>query len=246
MIGIYKVTNLINNKVYIGQSIDIERRKYSHIYSSSHPNTSDYNVRFHQAIRKYGIENFKWDILIELKSEEYSKEILDKLETEYIALYHSYDFNKGYNATLGGLHEFGNKKHLGESNGRALLNIQDVKDIRIKYNAHIPFRIVYDEYKDKISKRGLQKVWYYETWKDIFPEFDTLENKYWHSHNAKANSKEVASNNKRGFSKEEVIQMRNEYNSGMTAKQIQEKYYPKKAYSTIRNMLVGKTYKDIK
>lgn len=59
MIGIYKVTNLINNKVYIGQSIDIERRKYSHIYSSSHPNTPDYNVRFHQALRKYGIENFK-------------------------------------------------------------------------------------------------------------------------------------------------------------------------------------------
>lgn len=40
--------------------------------------------------------------------------------------------------------------------------------------------------------------------------------------------------------------MRNEYNSGMTAKQIQEKYYPEKAYSTVRNMLVGKTYKDIK
>lgn len=246
MIGIYMYTNNINKKVYIGQSVDIERRKSQHIWASKTEKSSDYNTRFHQAIRKYGIENFSFSILVELKSEEYSKEILNDLEKQYIKLFNSYDFKYGYNATKGGTNILGNAVHKGESNGRALLKKEDVEDIRLKYNEHIPFRIVYEEYKNKISKRGLQKVWYFETWKDIFPEFNTKENKDWHSHQAKANSSEVAANNKRSFSKDDVIKMRKEYvDNKMTPKQIQQKYCPEKAYSTVRNMLIGKTYKDI-
>lgn len=246
MIGIYMYTNDINGKVYIGQSINIERRKSQHLWASRKEGCDDYNTRFHRAIRKYGIENFSFSILAELKSEEYSKEILDNLEKQYIKLFNSYDFKYGYNATKGGTNTIGNTIHKGESNGRALLKKEEVEDIRLKYNSHIPFRVVYDEYKDKISKRGLQKVWYFETWKDIFPEFNTKENKEWHSHQAKANPSEVAANNKRGFSKEEVIKMRKEYyENDLSPKQIQDKYCPNKAYSTVRNMLIGITYKDI-
>ena len=61
----------------------------------------------------------------------------------------------------------------------------------------------------------MQKVWWFDTWKDIHPEYHTEENKYWHSHQAKANSSEIASNNKRKFSKETVIQMRKDYDSGL-------------------------------
>ena len=32
----------------------------------------------------------------------------------------------------------------------------------------------YEEYKDKISKRGLQKIWWFDTWKDIYPEYQVL------------------------------------------------------------------------
>ena len=44
---------------------------------------------------------------------------------------------------------------------------------------------MYEEYKDKIGKRGLQKLWWFQTWKDILPEYHNEENRYWDSHNAK-------------------------------------------------------------
>jgi len=155
MIGVYKYTNRINGHSYIGQSIDIETRKKNHIYSSSCPTASDYNSQFHQAIRKYGINNFKFEILVELTKENYSNEILNDLEKFYIKKYNS--FKNGYNATEGG-EEIGNRAQKGSKNGRAKLTEEDVKYIRECYNNHIPFRKVYFEYKDKISERGLQKV----------------------------------------------------------------------------------------
>ena len=43
MIGIYKYTNKINNKIYIGQSIDLEQRKYAHKSSAFNEKAKDYN-----------------------------------------------------------------------------------------------------------------------------------------------------------------------------------------------------------
>ena len=186
MIGIYKYQNKINGHIYIGQSIDIETRKKNHYYASRNEKSSDYNSQFHQAIRKYGIENFDFEILVEIEKENYSSELLNNLEKFYIKKYNS--FENGYNATEGG-EEIGNRSQKGSKNGRARLTEEDVIYIRECYNNHIPFRTVYLEYKDKITERGLQKVWWFETWKNIHPEYHTEENKYWHSHNAKRDIK---------------------------------------------------------
>lgn len=242
MIGIYKFENKINHHIYIGQSINIEQRKKSHIYSAQTPSTQDYNSQFHQALRKYGIENFDFEIIAELSNEEYTRETLNNLEKFFIKYYNS--FEDGYNATEGG-DVVGNSIHKGSSNGRALLTEDDVKYIRECYNAHIPFKNIYQEYQDKISKRGLQKIWWFETWKDIYPKYCNEENKYWHSHQAKANDSTIAANNKRSFSKEEVLQMRNDYKKGLTPKQIWLKYAPEKAWSTVYNVITYQTYKDI-
>lgn len=243
MIGIYKYENKINHKCYIGQSIDIERRQYNHKSSVYNDKANDYNSQFHQAVRKYGFDNFNYEIIAILSPEEYSKELLDQMEKFFIKYYNSY--TNGYNATPGG-DENPNRGQIGSKNGRALLNEEDVRYIRECYNAHIPFKIVYEEYKDKISKRGLQKVWWFDTWKNIYPEYHTEENKYWHSHNAKANSSEVAANNKKCFTKEQVKQMRYDYDNGMSPKQIWQKYAPNKAWSTVYNAITRQTYKDIK
>lgn len=49
--GIYKIENLINHKIYIGQSINIEKRFLVH-------KTSNDGCYIHNAIQKYGIMNF--------------------------------------------------------------------------------------------------------------------------------------------------------------------------------------------
>lgn len=183
MIGIYKYENKINGHCYIGKSIDIERRQYNHKSSAYNKKAKDYNSQFHQAVRKYGgFGAFDYSVICELSPEEYSLELINQLEKTFIKIYNSYE--NGYNATPGG-EENPHRAQVGEANGRALLTEEDVIYIRECYNSHIPFKKVYEEYKDKISKRGLQKVWWFQTWKNILPEYHTEENKYWHSHNAK-------------------------------------------------------------
>ena len=118
-------------------------------------------------------------------------------------------------------------------------------DIRESYNNHKRFKDVYERYKDKISIRGFQNVWWFNTWKHICPEYNTKENKEWQKHQAKANPPEVARNNKRAFTPEQVRQMRNDFDNGMTPKQDQQKYAPEKRYCTIYNIVNRITYKDI-
>lgn len=86
--GIYKVTNKVNGKVYIGQSVDIGRRWRQHM-------TAEDDIYFHNAIQKYGVDNFIWEVIEKCKKSE-----LDERESYWIEYYDSY--NKGYNCTKGG------------------------------------------------------------------------------------------------------------------------------------------------
>ena len=62
--GIYKITNKINGKSYIGQSVNIERRFSEHKVSSHNPKNL-----IHKALNKYGIEN--WFIIVKNTFIEY-------------------------------------------------------------------------------------------------------------------------------------------------------------------------------
>ena len=103
MIGIYKIENLINSKVYIGQSTDIKERWANHkrvIFENNKRSEIKKRYPLYLAFEKYGIENFSFEIL-----EECSLEELDTKEQFYIKKYNSYiDFpnSNGYNLTLGG------------------------------------------------------------------------------------------------------------------------------------------------
>ena len=84
MIGIYKITNKINGKIYVGQSIDIEERWKQHEYKAFNTNSNAYNSAIHQAFRKYGVENFEYQVIELCSVEELDeKEIywIDKLDT---------------------------------------------------------------------------------------------------------------------------------------------------------------------
>lgn len=95
MTGIYKITNLLNGFIYIGQSINIYNRWNQHRNRSFNSNAKDYNTPLYQDIRKYGLENFEFKII-----EECLKEDLDDKEQYWIEYYDSF-FN-GYNESFGG------------------------------------------------------------------------------------------------------------------------------------------------
>ena len=86
--GIYKIENLINHKVYIGQSIDIKRRFRNHINYET-------NSYLKRSFEKYGIENFSFEIIKETKD-------LDYWEIFLIQIYRSTDKRYGYNSDFGG------------------------------------------------------------------------------------------------------------------------------------------------
>lgn len=90
MIGIYKLENKINHKVYIGQSVDINRRWRN----ESNYQTGEYLKR---AIKKYGWDNFDKSVL-----EECSIAELNEREQYWINYYQSFIPEKGYNLTYGG------------------------------------------------------------------------------------------------------------------------------------------------
>lgn len=96
MIGyIYKVTNKINGKIYIGQTIQsVKDRWYRHCGKSG-ISKAELNTHFKRAILKYGKENF----IIETIEMCDSTELNDK-EKFYISYYNSYI--NGYNSTIGG------------------------------------------------------------------------------------------------------------------------------------------------
>ena len=88
MIGIYKITNKVNGKIYIGQSIHIEKRWQEHCQPSNNKSL------IAKAIKKYGKENFLFEVVEQCIEEE-----LLKKEEYYIKLYNSVVPN-GYNQEM--------------------------------------------------------------------------------------------------------------------------------------------------
>ena len=96
--GIYKITNTINGKCYIGQSLYLKKRIKRHLTYKSHKD----NLALYKAFDKYGVDKFTIEILETIDTEKCNniKSELDKLEVFYIKKYNSYI--SGYNQTIGG------------------------------------------------------------------------------------------------------------------------------------------------
>lgn len=103
MIGlIYKVTNKQNNKIYIGQTINTLNRRRSSHYTATKRHYG--NSVFHKTLEKYPKDNFIWEIIETIKTND-KQELQNKLnerECYYIKFYDSNNLDKGYNLTSGG------------------------------------------------------------------------------------------------------------------------------------------------
>lgn len=93
---VYKITNTVNGKVYIGKTIkfSFQERWVRHCAAARRGS----HFHFHNAIRKYGADAFLVEVLYRAKTSEE----LSKMETFFIVLHQSHKPENGYNMTLGG------------------------------------------------------------------------------------------------------------------------------------------------
>lgn len=90
---IYKIQNKINGLVYVGCTISsLEKRFQEHLYRCF---KTDYNSKFYNSIKKYGVENFTIDLV-----DECDLSVIYETEKKYIQEFDSY--NNGLNSTYGG------------------------------------------------------------------------------------------------------------------------------------------------
>ena len=86
---VYKITNLVNNKCYIGITTNLEKRWASHKKAINYPYIKQ---PLYNAMRKYGIANFKFEVIVDNIND---KNILGKLERKYILEYNSHISQSG-------------------------------------------------------------------------------------------------------------------------------------------------------
>ena len=145
---IYKITNIIDNKVYVGQTwktLDI--RFYQHCSKSG-------SIKLYRSIQKYGKNNFK----IELVTIAHTQSIADYWEIYFIELFKSCDRNKGYNIRGGGSHGKLSKETRKKLSIASMGRVKTEEEKRKisdaqrgnKYNIG---RKVLDETKNKISDK---------------------------------------------------------------------------------------------
>lgn len=139
---IYKITNNINNKVYIGQTIKkIEIRWEEHKRNSIYRNNGNEKFKrskLYSSMNKYGLENFSIEIIEHVKE----KIKMDEREIFWIKFYDS--FNNGLNLTLG-----------GES---GCLGYKHTKEAKEKISQNNRTRKITEETKKRISE--LAKIRY--------------------------------------------------------------------------------------
>jgi excinuclease UvrABC nuclease subunit len=82
--GIYKITNQINGKFYIGSTKDLNRRNKDHFRLLK--KGINHSIILQKAVNKYGIDNFKFEILVECSKDllfTIEQKIVDELKPEY-------------------------------------------------------------------------------------------------------------------------------------------------------------------
>lgn len=143
---IYKITNIVNFKVYIGQAKIPKNRKYQHWNEGKKPNSKNHLYR---AMNQHGLDSFQFEVI-----EKCSIDEVDDREKHWISYHNSCDHKKGYN------------KESGENLGKTrILTAEDKSRIYSKERAQkisrsLTGRKLSEEHKSATS-RGVSR--YYKT-----------------------------------------------------------------------------------
>lgn len=231
--GIYLIRNKINNKIYIGQSVNIYRRWTEHLRSGQ-PNKysvkslKDSNTPIHLAMQKYGINNFEISLL-----EKCKKELLDQKEQYWIEILHSNNKDIGYNITDGGQNNFALK---GEKHSQAKLTQKEVDEIiELLKNTDLTFTEISKKYHN-ISNSTLCMINTGKTWYNKNIQYP-IRKTYTGSKGSK--------NPKSKFTEKQVLEIRTLYSQGITLKNMPQKYKDIASDNAILAIMYNKTYKHL-
>lgn len=238
--GIYLVTNLINGKKYVGQSVNIKKRFQSHhLCDYKNEKGELYNTKFYQALRKYGIENFEVTVL-----ELCNKENLDEKEIYYVSYYDS--FKNGYNSTEGGQHWSSNihseeaelkrketrkknKSLMSENHPRAKLANEEVWNIRQRY----------------IDGESIKEI--HKDYQDLYPNMEVLKRiilGYTYTTVGNIPTKAQIRNTNAKLTEQQVKEIRNSYVKGKTSyRELGERFGL--CETAVMNIIKRKTYKNV-
>lgn len=226
IIGIYKITNKINGKIYIGQSKNIYSRWKRHIYYAKQ---CKYPIQ--KAIIKYGKENFEFAIICECEEEE-----LNEKEMYYIKLFNSDDRKIGYNLTIGG----NTFSYTGKSrNYKAKLSDSQVYDIRKRYGNRENKYEIYEDYKDIISFNTFCDIWVGKTYRNILLDVYSEDNKKFHKNDRRNKEYKFLT------PKEEILNIRQVRNEGRLSRKEAYLLFQYINKNTFNDIWYDKTYKNI-
>lgn len=174
-VKIYKITNNINGKIYIGQTkTSIERRFISHKSAARR----GINYILYKAIRKYSQENFKIELI-----EEVENNLANEREIYWIAKYSSTNNNIGYNSSIGG-NVVNKPVSISKEKVLELFNLGN-SAVKISKMFHIDIHKITDILKSENIKYGQEKQMYS---KDIL---ESIINEYKNGLSIRAISKKL-------------------------------------------------------
>ena len=230
--GIYLIRNDVNRKIYIGQSTSIKRRIAEHLRSAQpekycKKSERDSQTPIHQAMQKYGIENFSIMIL-----ESCDQSQLNEKEKYWIKHFDSNNLDIGYNLTDGGQNNFALK---GEKHSQAKLSQSQVNEIvALLKTTDMSFPEIAQKFS--ISTSSVCMINTGKTWNNtdcLYPIRIT-------------NSGSKGSKNHQShFTEDEVIKIRELYSKGITYKNLPDELKDKASESAVRAIQYGKTYKHL-
>lgn len=224
MIGIYYWKNLITGDMYIGQSIDIERRKKAHeraYYDLLKKN------KLYENMRKYGLNNFEFGILEECEAKD-----LNNREIYYISFYHTYP--NQLNSTSGGT------TVQGDCNPNTSLTNQDVLNIRNRvYLNNEDIWDVYLDYDSLISEDSFWSLVHGITWKTVDTSMIySLKERGYRLFDGSKNPKSC-------LNEQDVINIRKRHFNQESNQSIYKDYEDKISYSAFCKIIQGSTWKNI-
>lgn len=168
---IYCFTNNVNGKKYIGQSISKGNARYNnHNSSYKNPDDCEYESPLHRAFRKYGFENFTYEILAQ---DIENIDLLNQLEIQYIQQYNC-QIPNGYNIESGGKNCAKPKTiehRKKEIWAQAKLTEEEVIELRKAYQRkESPTKIYKEKYEDIMHYNSFLNIWSGRRYALIMPE----------------------------------------------------------------------------